>query len=128
MFSGLPGNEHTLAATDLGLCATRCGGFGMQIYWVHGSMMCDGVVLGKIVNPVAFAFVPGVFELCLGGSILEPEIAHIYCFGSALLNLTVGNSDSCAVVASHVGWRLWVDHLGEGDAHWYSVLAVGGTC
>jgi hypothetical protein len=73
MFSGLPGNEHTLAATDLGLCATRVGGFGTEVEWAHGSMMGDGVVFRKVVGPVAFAFVPVVFELGLGGSVLEPE-------------------------------------------------------
>ena len=49
-------------------------------------MVVYRVVLGKIVSEVALSFVPVVFEMLLGFSILEPEEAHVHCFGSALFD------------------------------------------
>ena len=90
----------------------------------HELMVRNAVMFCVVVSVVAVALVPIVFELALGFAILEPKIAHIHGLGAALFDGFVGDADGGAVVAADMGWRLRMAHLGEGDSHWYSVLAV----
>jgi hypothetical protein len=90
----------------------------------HGSVVCYGMVLGKIVGSVDVSFVPVVFKLCLGIAILEPKVAHIHYLGTALFDFSVGNANGGTIVAANVGGRLGMAHFGEGHSHWDSILAV----
>ena len=90
LVSGLPGNEHTLTDTDLALHAMHSRmGLGAKVDGMHGSMGCNGAMLGEVVGSVAFSCVPIVLELALGVAILEPKITHVHGFGAALLLLQI---------------------------------------
>ena len=63
-------------------------------------------MLGEVVGKVFAAFAPVDDELSLADAVLDPEVAHVHCFGALVLDCIVGNAYGAAVV--DLEWRWWL--------------------
>ena len=72
-------------------------GLRAKVDGTHGSIVCNGVMLGEVVDSVAFFFVPIVLDLAFGIAILEPKIMHVHGFGAVLLDDFLGAGMSLLV-------------------------------
>ena len=88
----------------------------MKIYWSHVAVMNGRMMLGELICQVVGTFVPEDDELYLFNAVLYPIKSHVGGFGTALLDIFIGDASGCRVVGDdHCQWLL-VGHFFENNA------------
>ena len=80
----------------------------MQVGRLHNTVMGRIVVLGELVTKVSAAGFPINETLASPGAVLDPIEAHVYGFGSFLVDCAIGEAFCGRVVDADWSRWLWV--------------------
>ena len=87
------------------------------------------MVFCEVISTVGGSLSPNEKSLTLTDAVADPMKMHIYCFGSFLFHIFIGNAGGNDVVGDHRGGRLGVDQLFESDAYrrtFFAMVEKGG--
>ena len=83
------------------------------------------MVLGMIVSKIIFTWAPVQEEMTLCAPVTHPVKTHVNRACAALFYCGVDDTTRGGVVREHRCWGLWMAHLDEGEALFFTFARVG---